>query len=141
MQAIYAINSNSRYDSDMPGGRPPKLKRSPFGERLVTIRQQFGLSQSQVAEKLGVSQQAYAGWERSTTALRPDDISKLAAAFEVSADELLGVTTEPKRKGGPIGKARLVFERVSQLPRDRQQHIVRVVEDLLAAQRINSLSR
>jgi transcriptional regulator with XRE-family HTH domain len=137
MQAIYPVHGNCPYNQEMPGGRPPKLKRSPFGERLVAIRLHLGLSQSQVAEKVGVSQQAYAGWERSTTALRPQDISKLAAALDVSSDELLGVKTETKRKGGPIGKARLVFERVSQLPRDRQQHIVRVVEELLAAQQVS----
>lgn len=138
MQAFYPISCNHRYIHRMPGGRPPKLKRSAFGERLFVIRQRLGLSQAQIAEKIGVSQQAYAGWERSTVAIRPEDILKLATLLNVSADELLGVSVKPKLKGGPIGKAQRVFERVSQLPRDRQQHIVRVVEELLAAQSLNS---
>jgi len=137
MQAFYTISSNESYASDMPGGRPPKLKRSLFGERLFAIRQHLGFSQIQVAEIVGVSQQAYAGWERSTVALRPEDISKLAAALKVSSDELLGLKIEPKRKGGPVGRARQIFEQVSRLPRDRQQHVVRVVEELLIAQHSN----
>jgi transcriptional regulator with XRE-family HTH domain len=134
MQAIYAISSNSPYSQGMPGGRPPKLKRSPFGERLCAVRQQRGYSQTQLAEMIGVTQQAYAGWERSTVALRPEDIASLAAALQVSADELLGLDAKPKRKGGPVGKAQQVFETVSKLPRHQQQKIVDVVETLIAGQ-------
>jgi transcriptional regulator with XRE-family HTH domain len=134
MQGISPIPGNCPYNDDMPGGRPPKLKRSEFGERLVSIRQRAGLSQTQVADKLGVSQQAYAGWERSTTALRPDDLAKLAQVLGTPTDELLGSKPAiPKRGAGPVGKARQVFERVSQLPRATQQRILANVEDALTA--------
>jgi transcriptional regulator with XRE-family HTH domain len=136
MQAIYPASGNQPYTAFMPGGRPPKsTRRSTFGLRLVMIRQQLGLSQSQVATKVGVSQQAYAGWERNTTALRPEDLTKLASALRVSTDDLLGLTPEPKRIGGPVGKARLIFEEVNRLPRHQQQRIIGVVQDLLSAYR------
>jgi transcriptional regulator with XRE-family HTH domain len=140
MQAISPITGNCPYNDDMPGGRPPKLKRSEFGQRLVSIRQRAGLSQTQVAEKLGVSQQAYAGWERSTTALRPDDLAKLADVFGTGTDELLGKRSAPKRAAGPVGKARAVFERVSQLPRATQQRILANVEDALTAYEVRKAS-
>lgn len=133
MQGISPISGNCLYNDGMPGGRPPKLKRSEFGERLVLIRQRAGLSQTQVADKLGVSQQAYAGWERSTTALRPDDMAKLAEVLSTTTDELLGKQAAPKRGTGPVGKAKALFDRVSALPRDRQQRILITVEDMLAA--------
>ncbi len=117
----------------MPGGRPSKHQRSEFGERLVALRQHAGLAQTQVALKLGISQQAYAGWERSTGALRPDDLARLAAVFAVSTDELLGTRPPAKRGPGPVGKAKALFERVSALPRDRQQKILGAVEDMLVA--------
>lgn len=138
MQGIYRLASNAPYSADMPGGRPSKLKRSPFGERLVALRQLRGYSQTQLAESIGVSQQALAGWERSTTALRPDDITKLALTLNVSSDELLGLETKPKRKGGPVGKAQQVFESVSKLPRHQQEKIVDIVETLIAGQRNSS---
>lgn len=134
MQAIYAVSSNNPYSPGMPGGRPPKLERSPFGERLCAIRQQRGYSQTQLAEMIGVTQQAYAGWERSTVALRPQDIARLAEALKVSTDELLGLEAKPKRKSGPVGKAQQVFETVSKLPRHQQQKIVDVVQTLIAGQ-------
>jgi transcriptional regulator with XRE-family HTH domain len=116
-------------------GRPAKFERSPFGERLVAARQTLGLSQTQVAEKLGITQQTYAGWERRTTALRPDHIAQLAKVLNASVEHLLGQAPAKQRGGGPVGKARRVFEEVSKLPRNRQKHIIRVVEDLLVAQR------
>lgn len=120
----------------MPAGRPAKFERSPFGQKLFTARQQLGLSQIQVAGKLGITQAAYAGWERRTTALRPEHISALAEVLGVSVEYLLGPEGHPRRNGGPVGKARRVFEEVSKLPRHRQQRILQVVEDLLDAQRL-----
>ena len=120
----------------MTAGRPAKFTRSAFGERLFVARQQMGLSQMQLADKLGITQSTYAGWERRTTALKPEYISKIAVVLNVSADYLLGHVNGGHRKGGPIGKARRVFEEVSKLPRHQQQRILGIVEDLIAAQRV-----
>ena len=120
----------------MTAGRPAKFKRSAFGDKLFAARQQMGLSQMQLAAKLGITQSTYAGWERRTTALKPECISSLAEVLHVSVDYLLGHENGGQRKGGPVGKARRIFEEVSQLPRHRQQRILGIVEDLLAAQRL-----
>jgi transcriptional regulator with XRE-family HTH domain len=92
----------------------------------------MGLSQSQVAALLGVTQPSYADWERSTTALRPEHLSQLATILNVSVDDLLSHSKRPQRGIGPAGKARRVFEQVSRLPRHQQQKIVEVVEALVA---------
>jgi len=135
MQALSVSFSTAPYADGMITGRPAKFERSPFGERLVAARQTLGLSQTQVAEKLGITQQTYAGWERRTTALRPDHIAQLAKVLNASVEHLLGQAPAKQRGGGPVGKARRVFEEVSKLPRNRQKHIIRVGEDLLVAQR------
>lgn len=55
----------------------------------------------------------------------------------MSVDYLLGHENGAPRKGGPVGKARRVFEEISKLPRQRQQRILGIVEDLLAADQIS----
>lgn len=65
-----------------------------------------------------------------------ESISSLAEALNVSVDYLLGHDNGGHRKGGSVGKARRIFEEVSHLPRHKQQRILGIVEDLLAAQRI-----
>jgi transcriptional regulator with XRE-family HTH domain len=135
MQADSLFPDSIQYTVSMTAGRPAKFTRSAFGERLFAARQQMGLSQMQLAEKLGITQSTYAGWERRTTALRPDFIAKIAGVLNVSVDCLLGRENGGHRQGGPVGKARRVFEEVSKLPRHKQQRILGIVEDLLAAQR------
>lgn len=132
MQAERYISENPRYDFLMPGGRPAKSKRSPFGERLAQARQQAGLTQQKLAERLGTIQRVIAHWERAPVALRADQLAALATALGVTADYLVGRDSPTKRATGPVGRARRVLETVSRLPRHQQQRIIDVVEALVA---------
>jgi len=133
MQAICLTDSERVYAQGMQTGRPSNKKRPPFGERLHALREQAGLSQQQVAERLGLTQRAYAYWERNPVALRPEQLVKLAEILGVSVEELLNTQGGKSRRGGPTGKMRRIFDEVSTLPRSRQQRIVAVVEDMLTA--------
>lgn len=114
-------------------GRPTTRKRTAFGNRILEAREQRGLSQKQLADKLGVSQRVLSWWEREPVALKAEQLAALAEALEVSADYFLGREAPKKRVSGPAGKARLIFEQVSQLPRFHQQRILATVEDMLIA--------
>lgn len=132
MQAQRYISEIPRYDFAMPGGRPAKTKRAPFGERVTQARQQAGLSQQQLAERLGTTQRVIAHWERAPVALRADQLAALASALGVTADYLVGRDSPKKRGSGPVGRARRLLETVSRLPRHQQQRIIDVVEALVA---------
>jgi transcriptional regulator with XRE-family HTH domain len=114
-----------------PGGRPAKHPRSGFGNRLARLREEAGLSQAQLAAKLGVTQQAIAHWERRSAAVHSDTLSKLAAALSVTGDALLGTKTK-RPAAAPMGRARSAFEKVSNLPRRQQDKIIAVVEAFVA---------
>ena len=133
MQAISITQPFDPYTAGMQTGRPAKTNRSEFGARLHALRETAGLSQAQVAEKLGIAQPTYALWERRTAAIPATQLQKLSEIFGVGVEALFDSDKTAKRGNGPIGKARAVFERVSQLPRSRQQKIVDVVEALLKA--------
>jgi len=133
MQALSHTTKNRVYAVDMTAnmGRPTKRKRTAFGERLVAARDAAGLSQRDLAEKIGVSQRALSWWEREHVALKPDQLVALAEALGVTADHLLGRAPEKKRGSGPKGKAQKVFEAVSKLPRHQQKKIIDVVESFV----------
>jgi len=132
MQVFSYVTVNQDYLWDMPNvGRPTDRKRTVFGERLVATREEAGLNQRELAERLGITQRALSWWEREPVALKPEQIAAMAAALGVSTDHLLG-TNNVKKRGGPIGKARRVFEAVSKLPRHQQQKIIDVVETFVA---------
>jgi transcriptional regulator with XRE-family HTH domain len=138
MQAIFVTRQRLDYDLLMQTGRPSKRPRSAFGARLHAAREAAGLTQAQVAEKLGMTQTAYALWERREVALRPEQIEQAAKVLHVSVDVLFGRSNSPVRGHGPVGKTRQTFEEVSKLPRRQQQHIVRVIGALIAQAKIES---
>jgi len=135
MQANSVTMASGPYSAGVQTGRPPKRKRTEFGERLHAAREALGLSQTQVAEQLGLSQSGYASWERDKVSLRPDQIEQLTRILNVSLDYLFGSHGNKPRGKGPVGRLRRVFDEVSNLPRHQQQRIVTMVEDVLAGYR------
>lgn len=65
------------------------LMNLEIAKRLADLRKQNGLSQEQLAEKIGVSRQAVSKWERSEASPDTDNIILLARLYNVSLDELL----------------------------------------------------
>lgn len=65
-----------------------------FSERLKDLRKQAGLTQVDVAEKLGISQPAYASWERGVKKPTQENLVKIAQILNVSVDYLVGNSNE-----------------------------------------------
>lgn len=74
------------------------------GDRLRALRQEFGLSQEEVAKKIGISRPAYVNYEQGKS--RPvRKLKELAALFDASTDYLLGRTDYRKSfTHGLLGK-------------------------------------
>ena len=138
MKALTLTSENTPYTDGMKTGRPAKDPRPAFGERLHALREAAGLSQAQLADKLGIAQRSYSQWERRPVALRHEQLVALADALGISVAELMADETAQKRGNGPAGKLRQVFERASNLPREQQKHVVRLIEDTLTAYEIRS---
>ena len=114
------------YPVTMKTGRPTKRARPPFGERLAEARSKAGLSQAELADRIGVSQRLITHWERRSVTLKPEHLTALADALNMSSDELLGI--KPAKSSGPKGRARLILDAVARLPRRQQDKIIDVVE-------------
>jgi transcriptional regulator with XRE-family HTH domain len=105
-----------------------KKERPPLAQRLMELRQAAGLTQMQLAEKLGVHHSNIAFWELSGTSPRGEVLPKLAHALGVSVDALLGVTPPKPKKQAAKGRLQLVFEAASKLPRRQQDKVAEFVE-------------
>lgn len=60
-----------------------------FAEKLKTLRKQAGLSQEQLAEKLGVSRQAVTKWETDAGIPDIENMMAVSTLFDISIDEML----------------------------------------------------
>ena len=65
-----------------------------FPQRLKDARIQAGLTQSQVAVAIGVSESAYGYYEQGRNYPTLDSLNDLAEVLEISVDYLLGRTSE-----------------------------------------------
>lgn len=61
-----------------------------FAERLTELRKQYKYTQRQMADILGISQPSYIRYENDTFEPTHENLVKLADAFDVSVDYLLG---------------------------------------------------
>ena len=71
-------------------------------ERLIRLRQEQGLSQSGLAEALGVSRQAVSRWETGAAMPSAENLFCLSRLYGVPMDELIrGEEAEPEQKTEP----------------------------------------
>ncbi len=61
-----------------------------LGQKLKHFRQEKGLTQLELSEKMGVSRQTLSNWENSRTLPDGQSLVYLADAYGVSMDELVG---------------------------------------------------
>ena len=63
-----------------------------IGKRIMSLRKSRGMTQSQLAEQLGISAQAVSKWENDTSCPDITLLPKLAEIFQITTDALLGVS-------------------------------------------------
>ncbi len=63
---------------------------------LERFRQEQNLNKRQLAAMVGITPQAYQGYEAGTSQPSANVIKKIATTFKISADYLLGLTDNPR---------------------------------------------
>ena len=88
-----------------------------LSERIQTCRKQAGLSQEQLAERLGVSRQAVSKWETGEATPELSKLAALCSVLNVSADWLLNdIGPEPPQEDGAAKESSCSPDRLEQLP-------------------------
>jgi transcriptional regulator with XRE-family HTH domain len=119
----------------MPKKVPPS---SPFGERLLRLRRDRGLTQVQLAELIDSTQRAISSYETVLDFPPTHVVIELARALGVSADELLGLRA-PKTRHAAVPEdpeARRLwkkFQLVLSLPEKDRRAVIRLVNSLVSS--------
>ena len=87
-----------------------------LSKRICELRISFGWTQVQLAQKLGVTKQTVSNWENDNVIPSIEMLVKIADAFNVKTDLLLGRDSEE-------------FIDVSDLTEEQRGHIALLVED------------
>lgn len=73
------------------------VDRKIFSERLLFLRQRYGLTQAQLGAELGTKKQSVNNWEKCVSLPSLDLTASLADYFNVSLDYLCGRSDNPER--------------------------------------------
>lgn len=104
-----------------------------LGTRIHRLRKDQGITQVQLAEQLGVSQQTVTAYESGKRRVPISHLQRLAALLGASIEELIG--EEPKSvKRGPVPKLKRQIERIAKLPKPQQRFVMQMLDTVLQQQ-------
>jgi transcriptional regulator with XRE-family HTH domain len=103
-----------------------------IGQRLAAIRQQRGLTQLELASKLGITQTLVSEYERGNLRLHGALVAAFSKALRSSSDAILGL--ERVKKDGIIDDRRILrrLQKIEKLGKRDQQALFRTIDAFLA---------
>ena len=103
-----------------------------LGGRIARLRKQQDITQVQLAELLGITQQTLNSYETGRRRVPVSLLPALAKRLGVAVEAILDDDTKAAAKRGPVSKLQQQLERISQLPKARQRVVSEVLDSLLA---------
>ncbi len=105
---------------------------SALGLRIAQARKAKNLTQQQMAEALGISQQTMAHYEVGRLRIAVALLPAVAELLGTSIDALVhGTETKAKTKRGPDSKLQQQVEKIRQLPRAKQQFVMDMLDTVI----------
>lgn len=76
--------------------------KKTLGNMITELRKQKGMTQQDLADKMGVTDKAVSKWERDLSCPDIHTITRLSEVLEVSVEELMQTTNKPKKNMGSL---------------------------------------
>jgi transcriptional regulator with XRE-family HTH domain len=114
------------------------IRHEPFfkemGSRIAAARKARGMTQVQLAERLGVSQQTLAHYEVGRVGVGAPMLPMLAEILDLSFDEILVGQPTPYRPGrrGPPSHLAQQLDAIARLPKAEQRAVSTLLTAMLA---------
>ena len=104
-----------------------------LGKRMATLRKARGLTQTALAEQLGISQQTMAHYENGRLRIALSMLPHLGHALDCTVHDLLDDTQahDAPRKRGPTSKLHQQIEQVHTLPRAKQKFVSDMLDTVI----------
>jgi len=103
-----------------------------LGARIATLRKEQGITQVQLAETLGVSQQTVTAYEVGRRRIQVSALPVIAKALGVAVESLLGEEPRAPGKRGRAPKLQQQMDRINRLPKAQQRFVMQVIDSVLA---------
>jgi len=102
-----------------------------IGKRLRELRVARGMTQAQLAEKVGLTQTLVSDYEIGRLRMHAGLVVSLAKAIRVSADELLGLKEAEQDSQMKDRRFLRRLPKIDQLPKRDKQHLLGTIDAVL----------
>lgn len=102
-----------------------------LGTRIAELRRAQNITQVQLAETLGVSQQTINSYEVGRRRVPVSALPALARTLSVSLEALIGEKAPPAKRG-PAPQLQQKIERLTNLPKAQQRLVLQMLDGVLA---------
>jgi transcriptional regulator with XRE-family HTH domain len=112
-------------------GNGDKGRESPliFDERLIQCRKAKNITQTGIAEKLGLTYQAYSHYEKGRSTPPLDILIQIADILDVSIDYLTGRVDDPRLKVTEVDGMRIEHNKDSVLTPEQIEQVKRIIAE------------
>jgi transcriptional regulator with XRE-family HTH domain len=108
-----------RIAGEAPGG---------FGVRLAQLRKQAGLTQTALAQEIGISQRMMAYYEGPTAFPPATLLPTIARVLNVSIETLLGTETAKRKSKAVDTRMQRRLQQIATLPPEERRQIMQLVD-------------
>jgi transcriptional regulator with XRE-family HTH domain len=102
-----------------------------LGDRIASLRKQHNVTQVQLAEALGISQQTVQAYEVGRRRIPVSALPVVANVLAVSLEELFGKKESTRHKRGPVPRWEQQIAAIAQLPKTQQRFVSQMLETVL----------
>lgn len=112
---------------------PISLGNESLGQRLARFRKQRTMTQTQLADIIGLTQNLVSAYECDRLGMQADMLVRFALALDVSADELLGLKRHRRNEYVPSLMLLLRIKKIQALPPFHQKALLKTIDMFLKA--------
>lgn len=106
-----------------------------MGKRIAQFRKAQNMTQTQLADALGIAQQTMAHYEGGKLRIPVALLSTLATLLAVSVEDVIGEPAKAaKGKRGPTPRLQRQMELIGQLPRAKQKFVMEMLDAVIQQQ-------
>ena len=102
-----------------------------LGGKIASLRKEQQITQVQLAEVLGISQQYMQAFEAGRRKVPSSMLPTLAEVLAASVEELIGIASTDGKKRGPAPKLLKQVEQISQLPKAKQKFVMEMLDTVI----------
>lgn len=103
-----------------------------LSENIKSLRKEKGMSQEELAEKIGVVRQTVSKWEQNLSVPDSEMLIKIADVFEVSVSSLLGETVEMNDTKSELAEISQKLENLNAMMAERNSRSRRIWLSVIA---------